>query len=60
MASCKEAARLMSRQQDTPLSDAESESLKQHLYTCLSCRRFDDQLLFLRKLARRYAEGGAD
>ncbi len=57
--SCKEAARLMSRKQDIPLSDAESESLKQHLFTCLSCRRFDEQLVFLRKLARQYADGGA-
>ncbi len=57
--SCKEAARLMSRKQDMPLSDAESESLKQHLYTCLSCRRFDEQLGFLRRLARQYADGGA-
>lgn len=57
--SCKEAARLMSRRQDQPLSSDETETLKQHLYACLSCRRFEEQLLFLRRLARRYAEGGA-
>lgn len=56
--SCKEAARLMSRQQDAVLSPDEQESLKNHLYQCLSCRRFDQQLAFLRRLARRYAEGG--
>ncbi|HEX4859413.1 MAG TPA: zf-HC2 domain-containing protein [Usitatibacteraceae bacterium] len=56
--SCKEAARLMSRRQDAPLNADETERLKQHLYECLSCRRFDTQLQFLRRLARRYAEAG--
>lgn len=56
--SCKEAARLMSRQKDAALSPAEEASLKNHLYICLSCRRFDQQLVFLRRLAKRYGEGG--
>ena len=56
--SCKEAARWMSRGQDAALSPAELESLKHHLYACLSCRRFDEQLGFLRRLARRYGELG--
>lgn len=56
--SCKEAARLMSRQQDAALPPAEQESLKNHLYICLSCRRFDEQLVFLRRLARRYGDSG--
>ena len=56
--SCKEAARLMSRQQDAALPPAEQESLKNHLYICLSCRRFDEQLVFLRRLAQRYGESG--
>ena len=56
--SCKEAARLMSRRQDAALSPAEQENLKNHLYACLSCRRFDVQLGFLRRLARRYGEAG--
>ena len=54
---CREAARMMSRQQDAVLSPEEQGRLKEHLFTCLSCRRFDQQLAFLRKLARRYAEG---
>lgn len=57
--SCKEAARLMSLKQDMPLSEQETESLKRHLVTCLSCRRFDEQLVFLRRFAKQYAEGGA-
>ena len=56
--SCKEAARLMSRQQDAALLPDEQESLKNHLYICLSCRRFDEQLLFLRRLARHYDDAG--
>ena len=55
--SCKEAARLMSRQQDAVLTAEEQENLKEHLFKCLGCRRFDQQLLFLRRLARRYGEG---
>ena len=56
--SCKEAARLMSRQQDEALSAGEQADLREHLYTCLSCRRFDMQLGFLRRLARRYGADG--
>ena len=57
--SCKEAARLMSRQQDAILSPEEQGRLKEHLFLCLSCRRFDQQLAFLRQLAHRYADGDA-
>ena len=56
--SCKEAARLMSYRQDRALSDAETEELKTHLLTCLSCRNFSSQLTFLRQLAGRYASDG--
>ena len=56
--SCKEAARLMSRQQDAALLPVEQESLKNHLFICLGCRHFDSQLGFLRRLARRYGEAG--
>ena len=55
--SCKQAARLMSQRKDRPLTDAEGESLKQHLYVCLNCERFDRQLDFLRRSAERYAVG---
>jgi len=57
--SCKEAARLMSKRQDAALSADEQENLKNHLYACLSCRRFEQQLGFLRRLAQRYSKGGA-
>ncbi|MEO8384163.1 MAG: zf-HC2 domain-containing protein [Betaproteobacteria bacterium] len=56
--SCKEAARLMSHQQDRALSDVEAEELKSHLFVCLSCRNFNEQLGFLRRLASRYGGDG--
>lgn len=57
---CKEAARLMSRRQDAALSTDEQESLRNHLYDCLGCRHFEEQLDFLRRLARRYGETGPE
>ncbi len=54
--SCKEAAKLMSQRRDRTLSDAEEAALKEHLFVCLNCRRFDQQLDFLSRLAKRYAE----
>ena len=57
--SCKEAARLMTKRQDADLTAIEQESLKSHLYECLGCRRFDTQLEFLRRLARKYGQSGA-
>ena len=56
--SCKEAARLMSHGQDCTLSEFDAESLKNHLFVCLSCRNFKDQLGFLSRLARRYGGDG--
>ena len=56
--SCKEAARIMSLRQDHALSEREAEELKSHLFVCLSCRNFENQLGFLRRLARRYGSDG--
>ena len=56
--SCKEAARLMSRQRDEALSAEDQDVLRGHLHICLSCRRFEVQLDFLRRLARKYGERG--
>ena len=56
--SCKEAARLMSQRQDRSLSEIEAGELKNHLFTCLSCRNFEGQLGFLRRLASRYGSDG--
>jgi predicted anti-sigma-YlaC factor YlaD len=56
--SCKEAARLMSHRQDRTLSEDETVALKNHLFACLSCRNFSEQLGFLGRLARRYGGEG--
>jgi hypothetical protein len=48
----------MSHQQDRVLSDVEAEDLKSHLFVCLSCRNFNEQLGFLRRLAVRYGGEG--
>ncbi len=58
--SCREAARLMSQRFDRVLTEDEAQSLKEHLFVCLNCTRFDKQLDFLRRLAQKYAAGGAD
>lgn len=55
--SCKAAARLMSEARDRTLSQAEEQSLNAHLADCKNCVRFNTQLDFLAKLAKRYAEG---
>ena len=49
----------MSHREDRALSQVETEDLKSHLFVCLSCRNFGEQLGFLRRLARRYAGDGS-
>ncbi len=56
---CKQAARLMSVRRDRTLSIDEADSLKQHLYVCINCQRFDKQLNFLSQLSKKYAQGAA-
>ena len=48
----------MSQGQDCTLSEFDAENLKNHLFACLSCRNFKDQLGFLSRLARRYGGDG--
>lgn len=55
--SCKEAARLMSQRLDRPLTEAEDTALREHLLICGNCRRFEGQLSFLGRAAKRYAKG---
>jgi hypothetical protein len=54
---CKEAARLMCQKRDRELSAEEAQQLKEHLFDCQNCTRFDQQLDFLQRMARQYAEG---
>jgi predicted anti-sigma-YlaC factor YlaD len=47
---CEQAARLLSNQQDAELTRSERWALKLHLLICRSCRRYQGQLGFMRKL----------
>jgi hypothetical protein len=51
---CKEAARLMSDAQDRPLPISDRIRLRLHLYWCVACTRYRQQLAFMRKALRRY------
>jgi len=46
---CKQASRLVSEGQDRKLGLRERIGLRWHLWMCGSCRRFEQQLLMLRK-----------
>jgi hypothetical protein len=49
MISCKEASRLISEGQERQLGRMECWSLRFHLWMCHNCRRFEQQMQFLRK-----------
>ena len=57
MISCKEVTRLMSEGQERPLTLRERMALKIHTMMCLGCSNYGKQMVFLRKLAKRYREG---
>jgi hypothetical protein len=54
--SCKDASRLVSRQQDAPLSFWQQVTLRLHLSVCAACTRFERQIRFLRTAMRKYTE----
>jgi hypothetical protein len=56
MISCKDASRLVSRQQDAHLSLWQRITLRLHLSVCAACTRFERQLRFLRTAMRKYVE----
>jgi len=49
---CREASALIAEGADRDLSRAERWALRLHLAYCSSCRRFRQQLAFLRRLLR--------
>jgi hypothetical protein len=53
---CRQAARMMSDAQERPLSIADRMKLRLHLYWCVACTRYGQQLAFMRKALRRYRE----
>ena len=54
--SCKEASRLVSRQQDANLGYWQRLALQLHLAVCAGCARFEQQIRFLRTAMRKYSE----
>jgi predicted anti-sigma-YlaC factor YlaD len=57
MLNCKQATKLMSKEQDTPLSLSESLSLRFHLMMCSGCRNYNKQLESIRKACQRLGGG---
>ncbi len=51
--SCKQAARLQSEKMDRSLTFPERLGLRVHLFLCKWCRRYGEQLKFLRSAAHQ-------
>jgi hypothetical protein len=54
MISCKDASRLVSRQEDARLPFWQRLRLRLHLSVCIACARFERDVRFLREAMRRY------
>jgi len=54
--SCKDASRFISQAQDRDLSPFGRWKLRMHLKVCDKCRRFEAQILFLRKALRGWKD----
>jgi len=55
MLTCKDASRLVSERQERSLRFGERWGLRLHLWICVHCRRFEQQLRLLRMALRRLA-----
>jgi hypothetical protein len=53
---CRQATRLQSDAMDRPLSFCEKLGLRLHLFLCKWCRRYGEQLKFLRSAAHQCEE----
>lgn len=60
MLTCQQVTRLLSEAQDRELSWREKMPLKLHLLMCAGCDHFRQQMDFLRRAAREYAQGRPD
>lgn len=52
MLNCKNATKLMSKQQDSPLSLRQRVALRLHLLMCSGCRNYEKQMAFIRRVCR--------
>ena len=60
MLTCKEATKLISQEQDRPLSIKERAALRLHLMMCSGCNNYNKQMEVIRKACRRFGGGGAE
>jgi hypothetical protein len=56
MISCKDASRLISQEQEVPLSWFVRWKLRMHLVVCDACTKFERQVRFLREAMQKYRE----
>ena len=56
LVSCKDVSRLLSREQEAPLTGWQRIRMKWHLAVCRMCRAFEQQLRFMQEAMRRYRE----
>ena len=54
---CADVARLVSDSLDRPLTRGQRAAVRLHLLYCLACRRYRNQVLFLRRAMARLREG---
>lgn len=52
MLTCKDASHLISESQERPLGAWERWGLRLHLWMCVSCRRFERQMVLMRQALR--------
>lgn len=57
---CDEATRLISAGLDRDLSGPARANLRLHFVVCSACRRFEQQMLLLRRALRGMSAGDAD
>lgn len=60
MLSCKEAARLMSETLDRKINLREALPLQLHLAICKGCRRYREQISFVRAACRQHPDRPRD
>jgi len=60
MLSCKEVSLLISRSYDARLTWRQRLAVRLHLLVCEACRRFTEQMRFLRRAGRAFADRQRD
>jgi hypothetical protein len=53
---CSEASRLISRSMDDPLPWGQRLGMRLHVLICRLCRRYQKQLIWIRKAMHRYSD----